>query len=242
MTLCKDCQKEQLTTIISEKIAEWWDKLVKLAKTIAEIFDWLMEKLLRFVQQFGLWGVSGEIDTLLDYLLNSNQKSGSSNYGSDFVSTNSPSCNDTNFVLANWVDDSAALVYPSRLNNLKRIHSELLVPIVKYYKEKATDQFIKDACILQILTGLTTDQKLIDLPVGIFNLHFTGQACNFKILGVNDEQIIDDFLNRRLPVTPGVISKPNGIYITLPYSVNNTLVENVYVYNGSSGALEYKFF
>lgn len=185
----------------------------------------------------GLSGINLEIDDkIADAVFADSNSSEESS-----LSTGHHLCNDSHFVLSNWISTDGAPLMSNRIANLKRLHKEILVPIVDYYKANTDDKFIKEQCILKILTGLSTDSRLNTTPVGDMSLHYMGKAVNFRLTGIDDEVIIDDLKNKRIPVNVGVFSNPHGIFLTLPYDVNGTRIENLYVFKDKRGSLSYEF-
>lgn len=235
-----NCQppEDQLAEIIEDRVKK--NKDVQDSDIdILDLINKLLSTLKPIVKNNGLTGITPEIDKRVRSEVS--LQSMSDNSETVTMKTTHPKCNDTNFVLENWIDRPDAPLVPSRINKLKEIHREILIPIVKYYKEKSDDQFIKDFCILNILTGLSTDRRLETTPVGEISRHYIGEAVNFRLVGIDDETIIDDLKNKRLPVSVGAFGNPNGVFVTLPYTLDGTRIENLYITTDRTGSLVYEF-
>lgn len=235
-----NCQslEEQLENLIAEKVKKNSDVL-ELGLDILALIKKILGILKPLLAIQGLAGISSLIDERIRYETTTVRQQSDSD--SKPLKTESYKCNDSHFVLENWIDKPDAPLISTRINKLKRVHREILVPIVRYYKERTDDPFIRDFCILSILTGLSTDTRFQTTPVGEISHHYIGEAVNFRLTGIDDEQIIDDLRNKRIPVTPGAFGNPNGVFITLPYTVNDTRVENLYVYKDKTGSIAYEF-
>lgn len=231
---------EQLKKMILDKLKRH-PEIALLGFDIEALLDKLMNLLAPFVWLNGLLGITSLIDKYIEDEVTVRKEQVVQKEEDDVLLTTHYLCNDSNFVLENWIDMPNAPLIADRINNLKRLHKEVLIPIVNYYKAKSDDKFIKDFCILKILTGLSTDLRLATTPVGEISHHYIGKAVNFRLIGIDDEVIIDDLINKRLPVNVGAFGNPNGVFVTLPYEVNGTRIENLHIFKDSYGNLTYNF-
>jgi hypothetical protein len=140
-------------------------------------------------------------------------------------------CFNPDFTVSNYIvpDDGVnlPLITPDKVDNLKRIHYNLLIPIFEYYKDKLPDGM---QCGMKIVGGLTSIPTARgQLLSSTSTKHKEGLAVNFTITGIDKARIIDDIVSRRIDIPFGIIAMVNGIYITLPFSYENYLVERLYL-------------
>jgi len=143
-------------------------------------------------------------------------------------------CNDHEFILANWIQkgDNPMLI-PEKIEKARQVHKEIIMPIAKYYRKKLGYEDNKTICLTNILFAVVSDKTLGKVLKGSpTSRHKLGEAVNFKIVGVEDLQIIEDLRQKRIPdANIGMFARTTGVMVTLPYYIGNQLVENLHLYS-----------
>jgi len=154
-------------------------------------------------------------------------------------------CIESEFRLNNFIKTKIGyekpIITPEKVNNLKKLFNEILLPIVVFYKNKYPE--LSDLCILQIVNALMSPRESINVASGhSASLHITGMAVDFGILNVQPSMILKDIESGNIPIEYGVLSASNGTHITLPYSVGNEIIRNVIIkpdHSISGDSIEY---
>ena len=115
-------------------------------------------------------------------------------------------CFDPIFRLENYVYTSTGnllFLTNKRKQNCKRIHNELLLPIFKhYYGENAPA-----TCQMKISFALGSLQDIQEIIGGnVFSKHLHGEAVDFTMVGVDEQQFLADIKSGELKLRFGVIS------------------------------------
>jgi hypothetical protein len=81
---------------------------------------------------------------------------------------------------------------------------------------------------MRIHGGLTSMKTSVSkLSSSLATRHIHGQAVNFSLVSISNEEVIDDIANGRIGVQFGILALVNGIYITIPYTYENYEVRGV---------------
>ena len=124
---------------------------------------------------------------------------------------------DTNFFLSS--NFNTPPITPSITGNLKKLHSSIIVPIMKYYK--GTNEIPDDGkCRFKLSAGLLSKSDVVSKLLGtIENPHAYGKAIDFFIEGLDTAKIFKDIaIDKKIPIEYGVIfNKGGSIHISLPY-------------------------
>lgn len=135
-------------------------------------------------------------------------------------------CFKENFKISDYIIniDKDVIVTADKVAKLKRIHSEILTPIYKYYFKEFDDS----QCNLKIYYGLLSLKEANLSASGSFiSKHVAGEAVDFQLVGIPNIQILEDIKNKKIDIEFGVLVITNGLHITLPYPINGTFVRNI---------------
>jgi hypothetical protein len=223
----------EMTTLITESL-ETKDEILEseYSEEITEELDSKIEDLIEeLVKQKGRELTDDEIREVIESVLKSESVLSS-------IETLNPPCLTEGFNIQPFLTgDKTPPITKNVINNLKRVHSELLLPIFNYYKDK--DQ--TTSCSLQIINGLITQKETMLIASGhAAGLHKDGMAVDFVISSVSDEQVFEEIQTKKINIEYGVLVLVNGVHITLPYKVGNQLIKGLSV-NSVNGFLEYKW-
>lgn len=132
------------------------------------------------------------------------------------------------FILSNYLvpydDKDLALVTDFKIQNLKKIHNNILLPIYKYYFGDEPDS----TCRMRIMGGLTSMMTAIKyLGASTGTRHVYGDTVNFSLVGVSTDQIAKDIASKKINIEFGAMALVNGVYITLPYIYENSEVRGI---------------
>jgi len=139
------------------------------------------------------------------------------------------SCFDPIFQLENYLyinTKTTPLITNAKVNNIKRIHNEILLPIYNYYFGETTEA----SCQIRITFGLGSLSDTVVIPAGSsFSSHLKGMAIDFTIAGVSSDKFISDIESGRLLINFGVLSPTNNLHITLPYTYEGYEISNMII-------------
>ena len=111
-----------------------------------------------------------------------------------------------------------------KLQCIRRVHNEILVPIYRYYYGNEDD----GSCRMRIHGGITSMQTAIKgLTASYATRHIYGQCVNFSLTTVSNERVLEDIASGAIGVQWGVLALVNGVYISLPYTYENYEVRGV---------------
>lgn len=137
-------------------------------------------------------------------------------------------CFKTIFTLDSYIvpdnRDSRPIVTDYKLQNLRRLHSEILLPIYRFYYGSENDA----SCKMRIHGGLTSMLTSVSkLTSSMATRHIHGQAVNFSLVSISNEDVINDISSGAIGVDYGVCALVNGIFITVPYTYENYQIRGV---------------
>jgi hypothetical protein len=136
-----------------------------------------------------------------------------------------------------WLEpDVNPLLQINAINNAKRLHSEIIVPITSYYKQQLYGDSNYPIRLGNILYGIVSSNTVKSTLKGsLISRHMIGEAVNFEIKGISNNTVVDDILNKRINVEYGTLAITTGIHITLPFhAANGQLVKNLYLHTNSN--------
>jgi len=160
-------------------------------------------------------------------------------------SMSSPRCKESKFVLSDFTDgrNDSPLINSKKIDNLRRLHKRILVPIVNYYK--ILDPSLQNTCLLDVRSGLCSEAKVKNEHSGtIYSELLTGNGVIFGLNGVSRDVVIDDLSNRKIPINFGILHEARGgIFITNPLNMNNQTIENLLIktLDGTDQTLSHAF-
>jgi hypothetical protein len=120
--------------------------------------------------------------------------------------------------------DSRPIMTELKLNNIKKLHNEILLPIYRFYYGDEKDT----SCKLRIHGGLMS-MFTANSRMGASNAtrHVYGQSVNFSLVSVPGDTIMSDLSEGRIGINFGVAAQVNGMYITLPYEYEGYEIKNM---------------
>lgn len=115
--------------------------------------------------------------------------------------------------LFNNVND--AIISKNKVNNLKRLHDTVLLPIILYYKSKME----VTGSILIVDQGISNETKLQQ----------QGKAVAFRLIGVDRAIIIEDLTDRNIDIEFGLVRNHGkaGVFISIPYDAEGRTVRRL---------------
>lgn len=123
---------------------------------------------------------------------------------------------------------SLNITTPERVEYLRRVHHEILLPIFEFYY--GTNGDAVEACSMKIYYGLTdyrTTRKFVG-GTGI-SKHLRGKAVDFSLTGIEPTKVIKDIKDGLIKINFGVIMVTHGLHVTLPDTFEGYEVNRMYV-------------
>lgn len=133
------------------------------------------------------------------------------------------------FQLENYISTSkntVNVITPSRIEQLKKLHHEVLIPIFEYYFGGTTNP---EACQMKIYYGLTDISSTVAMEAAGISMHLRGKAVDFYLNGIEPKQIVKDIKEKRINISFGVLMITTGVHITLPYMYENYEIKGMIV-------------
>lgn len=133
------------------------------------------------------------------------------------------------FQLDNYISTSkntVNVITPARIEQLKKIHHEILVPIFDYYFGGTSNP---EACQMKIYYGLTDVSSTALMEAAGVSMHLRGKAVDFYLNTIEPKQIIEDVKKGNLKIPFGVLMVTTGVHITLPYMFENYEIRGMIV-------------
>lgn len=123
------------------------------------------------------------------------------------------------------------VITPKRIENIRRVHDEILLPIFNYYYGPDATP----SCQIRIVLALGTYQHCNLYGGNAFSKHMTGEAVDFTMVGITYETLIKDIKEGKIDINFGYIAPTNGIHITLPFEFEGLEVRNMIVDSPHNG-------
>lgn len=118
------------------------------------------------------------------------------------------------------------IITQEKVNNLKRLHNEVLLPIYRFYYPNQPD----NSCVIKIIFGLTSLETTKRNVYGsIVSKHLSGEAVDFTMVGIDSSKVLKDVREGRLNITFGTLYVSNGLHVTLPYISEGYEVKGVII-------------
>jgi hypothetical protein len=149
------------------------------------------------------------------------------------------------FLISEWLKGNRdALLFLEQLSYAKRLYYDVIMPCVRYYKTIRWGDPEYRIRLAQISHGIITPAEVRFMLSGsIASQHIAGKAVNFKILSVNDTQVVQDIANGKIDVKVGTYGAINGIHASLPFITYGQKIEKLMLTRdrGIPGHIGYKF-
>jgi hypothetical protein len=146
-------------------------------------------------------------------------------------------CFKPNFNLDSYITQSdfykPPIITQEKINNLKRLHNEVLLPIYRFYYPNQPD----DSCVIKIIFGLTSLETTKRNVYGsIVSKHLSGEAVDFTMNGIDSSKVISDIREGKLNIVFGTLYASNGLHVTLPYVSEGYEVKGVIIDSPTSNS------
>lgn len=131
------------------------------------------------------------------------------------------------------------------LSYAKRLHNEIILPVARHYKRLIYGNANHPIRLGQIIYGIIPRETVSKVLLGGSpSRHLLGQAANFRIVGVDDQRVVQDVAAGVIKVDYGTIAQTSGVQVTLPfYAANGQTVRHMSLWTdgGVPGFVGYKF-
>ena len=131
------------------------------------------------------------------------------------------------------------------LSFAKRLHNDIVLPVATYYKQLIYGSPTYPIRLGQIIYGIVSEKVITsELRGGPSARHRLGQAGNFKVLGVDNDKIVEDISNGRIRVEYGTVALTTAVHVTLPFfATNGQVVRSMKLWtdNGVPNFVGYQF-
>lgn len=124
----------------------------------------------------------------------------------------------------------------AHIKNLKSLHTNIVIPLLKHYSKKLIDLGIiteEEPCALSIINGIIHDNIEFTRAGAVkHSQHRFGKALDFVIKNYDNETVFNEIANGEVEgIKFGVLTHSNGIHITVPYKVGKVNVEGIILRN-----------
>jgi hypothetical protein len=154
-------------------------------------------------------------------------------------------CPELGFKTDNYIDgDDCPIITTERESNLRRVHDELLIPILKYYQDnmKRKGTTLQGfPCSTVILRGLISPDFANKVKATDSSLHILGMAVDFIIFDISPYKIFNDITSGRIDIDYGVLSVHDGLHITLPYAIEGKIIRKLAIKTNPDGTIYDEF-
>lgn len=137
-------------------------------------------------------------------------------------------CFDPVFDIDNYTffeNNDKPLLTRQKIENIRRVHNELLLPIYRYYYGESDNV---SACQIKVIYGIGSVSGIRGMIGGSsFSKHISGEAVDFLMSGIDVWDLVDDIRKGLIKINFGVLATVNGIHITLPYTFENMEVRGM---------------
>ena len=153
---------------------------------------------------------------------------------------------DDSFSILLWLGKGKnPLLLLESLSYAKRLHNNIILPTATYYKKIIYGNPNYPIRLGQIIYGIIPETVVSrELQGSVTSRHRVGQAVNFKILGVDNDKIIEDLTSGKIVAEFGAVALTAGVHASLPFfAANGEVVHNLLLWtdNGVPNFVGYKF-
>ena len=153
---------------------------------------------------------------------------------------------DDSFAILLWLGAGKnPMLMLEALSYAKRLHNDVVLPTASYYKGVIYGDPNYPTRLGQILYGIVPGEVVTKyLRGGPPSRHLLGQAVNFKIIGVQDQKVVEDIHSGRIKARYGTLARTAGVNATLPfYAANDAVVKGMLLWsdNGVPDFVGYQF-